>query len=123
MVYFDCPSRSGAHSTGLAPVAVTRSEQDAERRLEQLLTEAPGCDNMYEDYPYFPSDGEQIGADGHRDVVHLVIVEDDDEAGPVVNAVFGSLDAATTRAEELRQLGQPEASVVDMVMEVGVRSR
>ena len=102
-------------------MAVTRTEQHAGRILEQFLTEIPGRDNMYEDCPYFPSDGARTIGDCPGEVVHLVVADEEDV--PVVSAVFGSLDAATTHAEELRQPGQLEVSVVDLVMETDARPR
>ncbi len=96
-------------------MAVAATEHDAKRLLDRLLTAAPGSNNMYEDYPYFPRDRGRTAVGDTGEAVHLVVIEDED--GPVVSAVFGSLDAATTHAEELREPSGLEVTINDLTME------
>lgn len=115
VVYFDRPDAPATASSGLAPVAVTSTEQEALQLLEQLLSSAPGRTNLVEDYPYSTSDRKRKSADGTRDTVHLVVTIEDDD-GPTVSEVFDSIDSATSHAEELRQHGANGVSITDMVM-------
>lgn len=115
VVYFDRPDTQATASSGLAPVAVTSSEQEALQLLEQLLASAPGRSNLVEDYPFCASDRKRKSADDTRDTVHLVVTIESDD-GPTVSEVFDSIDSATKHAEELRQHGASGVSVTDMVM-------
>lgn len=116
VVYFDRPDTPATASPGLTPVAVTSTEQEALELLEQLLSTAPGRNNLVEDYPFYSSDRTPERAVDTRDTVHLVITIEDD--GPTVSEVFDSTDGATRHAEELRQYGEDDVFITDMVMNI-----
>lgn len=104
-------------------MAVAATQHDAEGLLDRLLTATPGSNNMCEDYPYFPRERGRSAVGDTGEVVHLVVIEDEDEDGPVVSAVFGALDAATTHAEELREPGGLEVTITDLTMETDDRDQ
>ena len=115
VVYFDLPEADGIASSGLTPVAVMSSEQEALHVLEHLLASAPGRSNLVEDYPLCASDRERKGTDASRRTVHLVVTGED-ESSPTVSEVFDSIEGATTHAEDLRGHGASDVVITDMVM-------
>lgn len=110
VIYVESPDATATTIAALRPVAVTLTEQEAWQLLGQMLSQAPGRDNLVEDYPYYTSERMRERAS----LVHLVIYFDED--GPTVSGVFESSESAIEHARELRRLGGNDVSIADMTM-------
>lgn len=110
VIYCGSPDPTATNISALRPIAVTLTEQEAYQLLAEVLSGAPGRDNLVEDYPYYARERARERAS----LVHLVIFADED--GPTVSGVFESSDSAIEHARELRRLGNNDVSIADMRM-------
>lgn len=110
VIYFESPDATATTMAALRPVAVTLTEKEAWQLLDQMLVQAPGRNNLVEDYPYYPSERMRERAS----LVHLVIYLDED--GPTVSGGFESSESAIVHARKLRRLGADGVSIADMKM-------